>query len=78
VEGAARFLRWGPDTLQIKRGDDWVDIPPVAVRSEIVEERHILLRHAGVSKLMASLRNDFYWSHMLEDVTKVVKECDSC
>lgn len=78
VVAAAKFLRWGPDTLQIKTKYDWVDVPPVAVRLEIVEERHILLRHAGVSKLMPSLKGDFYWHGMLEDVTTVLKRCDNC
>lgn len=46
------------------RDGTWVDVPPVAVRSEVIEERHILLRHAGVSKLLASLRQDYYWNRM--------------
>ena len=56
----------------------WIDMPPVAIRRPIVEERHILLRHSGVSKLWTSLRGDFYWQGMLEDISQVVRECDSC
>ena len=53
-------------------------VPAVAARVETVEERHVLLRHAGVNKLLASLRNEYWWQGMPDDVSKVVRECDCC
>ena len=53
-------------------------VPSVATRVETVEERHVLLRHAGVSKLLASLRGDYWWQGMADDISRVVRECNSC
>ena len=53
-------------------------VPAVAARKEVIQERHILLRHAGVNKLIASLKQEFWWNSMVDDVSAVVRECDSC
>ena len=78
VQKAGSFLKWQDDSLCLLKQDVWLLVPPVAVRREVIEERHVLLRHAGVNKLLASLRGEFWWSSMAEDVGIVVKECDSC
>ena len=69
---------WKEDSLYLLKNDAWLLIPPVAVRREVVEERHIPLHHAGINKLVASLRSEFWWSTLVADVGTVVKECDSC
>jgi hypothetical protein len=55
-----------------------VIVPAVAARAEVVEERHILLRHAGVQKLLASLMGEYWWPAMADDVARIVRECDAC
>ena len=46
----------------MKKNDAWLLVLPVAVRKEVIEERHVLLKHAGVNKIIASLRSEFGWS----------------
>lgn len=78
VQKASSFLKWLDDSLFMMRRGNWVLVPPVAVRREAVEERHVLLKHAGINKLVSSLRSEYWWNTLMEDVTTVVKECDSC
>ena len=75
---AARFLKWENGALWILRQQEWLMIPAVAARKEVIQERHILLRHAGVNKLVSSLKQEFWWNSMVDDVAAVVRECDSC
>ena len=64
--------------MYILGNNAWLLVPPVAVRKEVVEECHGLLRHAGINKLVASLRSKFWWSTLVADVGIVVKGSDSC
>jgi len=57
---------------------DWLVVPAIAQRDEVIEERHVLLRHAGVSKLLSSLRADYWWKHLLDDIGRIVRQCDAC
>lgn len=75
---AAKFLKWDEDALYINKHDEWLQVPAVAVRQELIEERHVLLRHAGVNKLMGSLKLEFWWNGMIDDISRVVRECDCC
>lgn len=64
--------------MYILKRNVWLMVPAVATRVETIEERHVLLRHAGVNKLLASLKGEYWWPSMQDDISCVVQECDSC
>jgi len=58
---ASEWLKWENDALYILKKGSWLMVPAVATRIETIEERHVLLRHAGINKLLASLKGEYWW-----------------
>ena len=58
VQRAAQFLRYSAaGGLEICRQGSWLKVPSVTERKEIVEERHVLMKHAGAHAIVESLKN---------------------
>ena len=72
VTAAKAYLKWQNGELLIKKGDNWLRIPSIAQRSELIEERHVLLAHAGSIRTADSLKDQFYWNNMYEMAGEVI------
>ena len=78
INAAKRYLKWEDEQLYILKDDKWLQIPSIAQRKELVEERHVLLAHAGSIRTADSLKREFYWNNMYKTAAAVIDECDAC
>ncbi|KAG2212105.1 hypothetical protein INT45_003662 [Circinella minor] len=69
------------DNVHISRAMKYADYmtPPKAERLEIILRVH-LLGHVGINAIEKVLHHDYkvHWTHMRDDITKVLKDCHAC
>lgn len=69
------------DNTHISRAMKYADYmtPPKAERLEIILRVH-LLGHVGINAIEKVLHHDYkiHWTHMRDDITKVLKDCHAC
>jgi len=71
-----------PDhNILISRAMKYADYmtPPESERIELILKVH-LLGHVGINAIEKILHNDYavHWTHMRDDITKVLKDCHAC
>ena len=79
------FLRNG--TLYHKNGPQEIDCPdrntmqlvlPESFRTQAFKGCHDDLDHLGVERTLDLLRDQFYWTGMMEDTIRHIKQCERC
>ena len=51
---------------------------PKVFRKQVLQHCHDDLGHLGIEQTIDLLRDWFYWSRMMEDTVKHVKQCGRC
>lgn len=57
---------------------EWKIIVPATLQLQLIDSAHRDLGHVGIKKTMAALRRQFAFKRMSQQVTRVVRSCDSC
>ena len=51
---------------------------PLDLREAIIEWYHVMLKHPGAERLLATMRTHFNWPGMTKTIENYVKNCDIC
>ena len=73
--GTALEIRVPATDVQPER---WVEVPPLRTRTQLVADTHAQAGHCGHDKLLAALREWFWWPGMHADVTQCLATCTTC
>jgi hypothetical protein len=64
--------------LMLKKSKKILHVPPVQNRNEIIMEMHSQFGHPGIFKMMALIKEHFYWPFMDVDINISVNNCKLC
>jgi hypothetical protein len=78
IENLSNKYTYFDEIFWVKRGEnDWLMVPPLKNRAEIMENEHSL-GHFKAESTYKRLAEAYYWKGMRDDVEKWVKKCLVC
>ena len=48
------------------------------LRADVIQWYHINLRHPGIDRIYATIKQNYLWPGLKKDVTKLVQTCEVC
>ena len=59
-------------------GMNWVEVPPLVSRKQLVMDMHHQHSHCGRDKLISLLREYYWWPGMQLDLRECLRKCSTC
>ncbi len=56
----------------------WVNVPPIPVRAQILEDFQREMGHLGRDKLVEAVKEWYWWQGMKEDAARCIAGCATC
>jgi hypothetical protein len=64
-------------TLFVTREENKIYVPE-ALRADLLNWYHDMLLHPGEARMVATIKQHFYWKGMDSDISQLVKTCEEC
>ena len=61
-----------------KKAKEYKMYIPKLLRSDILHWYHVNLRHPGIDRTYATIKQNFLWPGLKKEVTKLVQTCEVC
>ena len=84
LERLGQNYRAMDDELQVRlpatatEPEQWINVPPLVTRENLLMDTHDSLGHCGRDKLLAAVRASFWWPGMHFNVAECVRRCATC